>query len=383
MTRWARQILFGDVDAMYASSAVVANPALTGELVAVGAPPPRGVITSASYAARRYGVRAAMPTVQALRLCPGLILVPLDRPLYERLHRRMREVTDRLFPVCAWTSIDEFYADATDLQVLYPEPAGLARTVKAALLDASGLHCTVAVATGKTIAKMAADASKPDGLIVIEPGTEAAFLAPRPIRSLSGIGPRTLPQLEAVGIHAISDLLEPRDDVRLRQVLGSRLPALQALARGIDPDPMVPDRDPKSVGHETTFDQDTDDLAFLEHTMRGFLNALAHELRFRGLAAGSFTVKLKDAAFKITTRQRQFSHPLDYDPTMWPDIRAALRSLVARRMRYRLVGLSLSGLAPATEHLFDRRTTRAVAAMDTIIERYGPGVIRLGGIPDK
>lgn len=383
MARWARQIVFGDVDAMYASSAAVANPALAGKLVAVGAPPPRGIITSASYGARRVGVRAAMPTAHALRLCPDLVLVPLDRPLYERLHRRMRDVTGRLFPVCAWTSIDEFYADATGLQSLHPDPATLARAVKEALFGASGLHCTVAVATGKTIAKVAAGLSKPDGLIVIEPGTEAAFLAPRPVGSLPGIGPKTVPHLEAVGVHVIGDLLELHRAPRLWRLFGSRLPALQALARGIDPEPVVPDRDPKSFGHETTFDQDTDDLALLEQAVHGFLSTLAHELRLRGLAAGSFTVKLKDATFRITTRQRHFSHPLDYDPAMWPDIREALRGLVARRMRYRLVGLSLSELAPATESLFDRRTNQAVAAMDRIIERYGPGAIRLGGIPEE
>lgn len=383
MPRWVRQIVFGDVDAMYASSAIVANPALAGKLVAVGSAPPRGIITAASYPARRFGVRAAMPTAQALRLCPDLVLVPLDRPLYQRLHQRMRETTNRIFPATEWTSIDEFYADATDLQSVYPDPAVLGRAVKDALFGATGLRCTLAVATGKTVAKVAADTHKPDGLVVVSPGTEAEFLAPQPVRSLPGIGPKTAARLAGLGIHRIGDLVDPRHEPVLRHLWGARLYALQALARGEDHDPVQPDREAKSLGHETTFDHDTNDLTVLERTLRGFLSDLAHELRQDSLAAGSFTVKLKDAGFKVTRRQRRFPTPVNHDPAMWPEIRAALRSLVIPRTRYRLAGLSLSDLVPPTERLFDQRTTKAVAAMDAVIEKHGPRVMRWGGMPEE
>jgi DNA polymerase-4 len=383
MAHWPRQIVFGDVDAMYASSAIAANPSLAGRLVAVGAPPPRGIITAASYPARRYGVRAAMPTAHALRLCPDLILVPPDRALYRRLHDNMRAVTERFFPATDWTSIDEFYADATELQTLHPDPAALGRAVKEAIYKATGLRCTIAIATGKTVAKIATDCHKPDGLAVIQPGTEAAFLAPQPVKALPGVGPKTAVELERLGVRVIGDLLDVRLEPMLRRVWGSHLAGVQALARGLDHDPVVPGRDRKSLGHETTFDEDTGDLVVLERTLHGFLGTLAHELRRESLAAGSFTVKLKDARFKISTRQRHFAHPLDYDPPMWRDIRTALLTLAAPGVRYRLAGLSFSGLVPATGRLFDQRTMMAVTAMDQLIERFGTGVVRLGGIPEE
>lgn len=381
MSRWPRRILFGDIDAMYASSAIVADPALAGRLVAVGSPPPRGIITAASYPVREYGVKAAMPTAHALRLCPGLVLIPPDRRLYRQMHECMCRVTNRLFQETEWTSIDEFYADTTDLQTRYPDPCMLGHVVKKALFEATGLRCTLAFATGKTVAKVAADCYKPDGLAVIEPGTEATFLASRAATSLPGIGPKTAMALESLGIRTIADLVDPVFEAALRRMWGPRLAALQELAKGIDRDPVAPGREPKSLSHETTFDEDTADLSFLNQTVRGFLSELTHDLRVQGLAAGAFTVKLKDATFTVTARQRHFPQPFNYDPPMWRAIQPALSGLVAPCRRYRLVGLSLSDLVPARETLFDQRTTRALAAMDAVIEKHGSSIIRLGGLP--
>ena len=379
--RWSRQILFGDIDAMFASAAVIADPSLAGKPVAVGGPPPRGIIAAASYAVRRFGVRSAMPTTQALRLCPQLILVPPDRPLYQRLHRLLQEVTDRFFPETEWTSIDEFYAETTRLQTRHPDPRALGLALKTEITRTTGLTCTIALASGKTVAKIAADAHKPDGLAVIEPGSEAAFLAPLPIRSLPGMGPKSTEAIERLAVHTIGDLLLPRFESALRRLLGSRLAAFQSLARGIDSDPVVADRETKSVSHETTFDEDTNDPDVLEPIIHGYLETLAHDLRLEGLAAGSFTVKLKDSHFHITTRQRKFPTPMNYDPDMWPDIRLALGDLIQPRSRYRLVGLGLSDLVAAPEPLFDRRQRDAVATLDRLIERHGSGVVRLGGLP--
>lgn len=377
---WSRRILFGDVDAMFAAAAVIADPSLAGKPVAVGGQPPRGIIAAASYAVRPYGVRSAMPTIEAFRLCPGLVLIPPDRPLYRRLHDQMRAVTDRLFPLTEWSSIDEFYAETTDLQARHPDPLALGRLVKESIFDATGLRCTVALASGKTVAKIAVDSHKPDGLVAIEPGTEQAFLAPLPIRALPGIGPKTAARLEPLGLRTIGDLLDMRWDGVLRRLFGNHLLEIRELAGGIDREPVCADRESKSLSHETTFEYDTHDRAFIEQTLRGFLRALAHDLRQEGLAAGSCTVKLKDARFTITTKQRRFPGPLNYDPAMWPVVQRTLHELLVPETKYRLAGLALSSLSPTAPGLFDRQRAKAVEAMDTIIAQYGPSVMGLGGV---
>jgi DNA polymerase-4 len=378
--RWARQILFGDVDAMFASAAIVKDPSLSGKPVAVGGPPPRGIIAAASYAVRAFGVRSAMPTEEALRLCPQLILIPPDRPLYRQLHEQMQDVTDRLFPLTEWSSIDEFFADTTNLQTLHPDPLALGQLVKQTIFDNTGLRCTVGVATGKTVAKIAADAHKPDGLVVVPPGTEAEFLLNRPIKALPGIGPKTAARLTPLGLKTIGELLDQRWDQPLRHIFGARLHWVRELARGIDHEPVVADRESKSLSHETTFEQDTHDRPFLEQTLRGFLRDLARDLRQDGLAAGSCTVKLKNARFVITTKQHRFPHPLNYDPDMWPTVQQSLRELIRPSTEYRLAGLALSALTPAPPGLFDQKRAKAIQAMDALITKHGASVIGLGGV---
>ncbi len=380
---WSRQILFGDVDAMFASAAVVKDPSLAGKPIAVGGLPPRGIIAAASYAVRPFGVRSAMPTAEALRLCPDLILIPPDRPLYRRLHEQMQTVTDRLFPLTEWSSIDEFYADTTDLQQRHPDPYAFGHVVKRALFDATGLHCTVALASGKTFAKIAADLHKPDGLAVIEPGTEASFLADQPLRALPGIGPKTGDRLCLLGVKTIGDLKDPRWQTSLWHLLGHRLEGLRELAQGHDHEPVVADRESKSLSHETTFEEDHDNRAFLERILKEFLRDLARDLRREGLSAGSCTVKLKDARFAVTTKQRAFPHPLNYDPDMWPVIQSVLRDLMKPPVKYRLVGLALTALTPTPPGLFDRRRAAAIEALDALAARHGSAVIGLGGVTSR
>jgi DNA polymerase-4 len=383
--RWSRRILFADVDAMFASAAVIKNPSLAGKPLAVGGPPPRGIIAAASYAARIFGVRSAMPTTTAFRLCPHLILVPPDRPWYRQLHEALRAVTDRLFPLTEWSSIDEFYADTTTLQALHPDPLALGRLVKDELYTATGLRSTVAIASGKTVAKIAAECHKPDGLIVVEPDTEPSFLAPCPLRVLPGIGPKTAARLETLRLTTIGDLLDARWDGALQRLFGSSLTVIRDLAQGIDKQPVVSDRDPKSASRETTFDHDSRDPGLLEQTLRKFLGLLTHHLRQDARAAASCLIKLKDSRFIITTKQRRFPRPLNDEAVMWPTVRRALHELITPDTAYRLVGLALTDLAPASPSLFDQRRAKALEAMDRLIVRYGHSVVGLGGVfpPDE
>jgi nucleotidyltransferase/DNA polymerase involved in DNA repair len=292
----------------------------------------------------------------------------------------MQAVTDRLFPLTEWSSIDEFYADTTDLQSLHPDPSALGKLVKDELYAATGLCCTIAVATGKTVAKIAADSHKPDGLAVIEPGTEQSFLTLRPPRALPGIGPKTAARLDALGLKTIGDLLDVRWELPLQRLFGHSLAWIRELAQGLDREPVVADRDSKSISHETTFERDTQDRALLERTLRGFLRELAHDLRQEGLAAFGCAVKLKDSHFTITTKHGRFPHPLNYDPDMWPVVQHALREVMTPGTAYRLAGLALTGLTPAVPGLFDQRRTKAIETMDKIIAKHGSNAIGLGGV---
>jgi DNA polymerase-4 len=176
--------------------------------------------------------------------------------------------------------------------------------------------------------------------------------------------------------------LDSRWDQPLRHIFGTRLHWVRELSRGIDHEPVVADRESKSLSHETTFEHDTHDRPFLERTLRGFLRDLARDLRQEGLAAGSCTVKLKNSRFVITTKQHRFPHPLNYDPDMWPTVQRTLHVLMQPGAEYRLAGLALSSLTPAPPGLFDQRRTKAIETMDALIAKHGSSVIGLGGMSD-
>ena len=185
------------------------------------------------------------------------------------------------------------------------------------------------------------------------------------------------------GVHFFRDFLDSRFTQELKRVCQSRFAQLQELARGVDSSPVPTRRAAKSIGHETTFDHDTSDLAVLTEAVHRFLSSLAHDLRMDRLAARAFTIKLKDHRFKIITRHRQFPKPTNHDPTMWRLIQPTVEGMVVPGLKYRLIGLSLSDFVPSTENLFDQKTSEAVAAMDRIIQKHGSTIIRWGRKPEK
>jgi DNA polymerase-4 len=186
--------------------------------------------------------------------------------------------------------------------------------------------------------------------------------------------------LDSLGIKTIGDLSDARREQALRHLFGQRLHWIQELARGCDREPVVADHESKSLSHESTFERDSGDPAYLERVLRGFLRMLARDLRQEDLAAGTCTVKLKDVRFAITTKQRPFPRPLNYDPDMWPTVRQTLHALLKPGIKYRLAGLALTSLTPAAPGLFDRRRAKAIQTMDAIVARYGARAMGLGGV---
>lgn len=335
----ARTIVHADLDAFFAAVEQLDNPDLRGKPVVVGGPPEaRGVVAAASYEARRFGVRSAMPMARALRLCPHAVRVPPRFDRYAQLSRQVMEIFRSITPLVEPLSLDEAFLDVTREVSRYGSPEELVRHLKARVREECDLTLSVGVGTNKTVAKIASDMGKPDGLVVVPPGEEASFLEPLPVRALWGIGPRTEALLAREGIHTVGDLAQA-DPGRMERLLGSRAALFQAMARGADPRPVETERRRKSVGAETTFPRDLPYGPELRHALSSIAAEVAERLRRRELKAGTVVLKLRYADFRTVTRQRRLPAPTD-DPQ---DIaRAALGLLegVAReKERFRLLGI--------------------------------------------
>ena len=262
MTVW-RYILHADLDAFYASVEQHDNPALRGRPVAVGGPPEaRGVVAAASYEARHHGVRSAMPMRTALRLCPELVRVSARFDRYREVSQAVMGIFHDLTPLVEPLSMDEAYLDVS-AQVPPEHLEKTGRDLKARVREVTGLAVTIGGGTSKSVAKIASQQAKPDGLLLVAPGTEEAFLAPLEVSMLWGVGPVTTAMLNRMGIRTIAELAA-RDQEWLRKALGTRGPELQRRARGQDHDPVVPTRETKSVSAETTLAQDVSDASTLQ-----------------------------------------------------------------------------------------------------------------------
>src|SRR5690606_17777249 len=247
-----RKILHVDMDAFFASVEQRDDPRLRGKPVVVGGASRRGVVAAASYEAREFGVRSAMPMAEALRRCPRLIVVPPRGDRYGEVSARVFDVFHAYTPLVEGLSIDEAFLDVTASRSLFGDGPTIARRIKQDVLDATGLTCSAGVAPCKFVAKIASDMEKPNGLTVVA-GDVAAFLAPLPIERMWGIGPKTAPTLRRLGYATLGDLARA-DPAALERALGSWGPEVRELARGNDPRDVVPDREAKSIGAECTYD---------------------------------------------------------------------------------------------------------------------------------
>jgi DNA polymerase IV len=375
-------ILHVDLDAFFAAIEQRDRPELRGRPVAVGGggATDRGVVSAASYEARRFGVRSAMPLRTAAALCPDLVFVPVDGHKYAAVSRQVMDVLRRFTPIVEPISIDEAFLDVAGTERLHGSPEDVARAIKAAIRAELSLTASVGVASTKLVAKVASDLEKPDGLVVVAEGREAAFLAPLPIGRLWGVGQRTGVALADFGVRTIGDLAALPDDLLARR-FGRLGPTLGARARGDDPSPVGAPDAAHSLGHEHTFDTDTADPDAIDRTLLALAEGVSARLRAGRVRARTVTVKVRDSGFVTATRQRTLPEPTDQTDSIWRTARDLARPLL-RGVRVRLLGVAASHLEEAQQlSLFgapEDRRGRATRAADAIRTRYGPRAIVRG-----
>jgi DNA polymerase-4 len=380
-----------DLDAFFASVEQLDRPELRGLPVIVGGTSGRGVVCAASYEARKFGVRSAMPTARALRLCPEGIFLPPRFHRYSELSERVFAIFGRYTPLVEGLSLDEAFLDVTASRALHGSGADIARAIKRQVREECGLAVSAGIADVKFAAKIATDLGKPDGLVEVPPGGAAAFLAPLPIGRLWGVGPVTERALRRIGANTIGDLSRLPGAAVAAAVGGSAAQHLKALAAGDDPREVAPGEEAKSVGAEDTFEVDRLGRDPLSRELLSQAVRVGRRLRDAGLEGDVITLKVKYGDFTLLTRRTTLAVPTDDDRTIFLAARGQLDRVDLSRP-VRLTGISVSGLVatgaaePAGEQLGlfaaarveDPEATRRRqlnAAVDSLRERFGDGAV--------
>jgi DNA polymerase-4 len=373
----AEPILHVDMDAFYASVEVQKDPALRGRPVVVGNPGPRGVVMSASYEARGFGVHSAMPSARARRLCPNAVFVPPDFTSYRAYATRLREILLSFSPAVEPLSLDEAFLDAGGATTLFGPPPEIARLIRGRVFEELSLVCSVGAAANKLLAKLASAQAKPDGVVVVPAAEASAFLHPLPVAALWGVGDKTHEVLERLGVRTVGELAELPLRV-LERALGEG-PArhLHDLAAGRDERAVVPYEPPKQVSHEETFDQDLDAPERINRELLRLSFRVASRLRNEGYRARTVVLKARLASFTTLTRSRTLPDPTDTGATIYRTVAELYAHIPGDRKRIRLLGVAGSGLASSgAEQLALVRAGRwedAERALDRIEARFGPG----------
>jgi DNA polymerase-4 len=373
------------MDAFYASVEQRDRPELAGRPVVVGADPRgRGVVSAASYEARRFGIHSAMPIGRAYRLCPAAAFLPVDMDKYARESERIMAILADFTPLVEPLSLDEAFLDVTASRALHGAGVEIARRIKARIRSEVGLTASAGVAPNKFVAKIASDLRKPDGLVVVDPGQEAGFLRDLPLRRLWGVGPSAERELAALGARTIGDLVRLGRS-RLEGRLGASGAHLWELSQGIDERPVVPWHDPKSIGAEETFGRDTKDVGRLRATLLAQADRVAAELRAGGFHGRTVTLKLRFADFHTLTRRETAETPTADAGEIFRRAWAAF-SKVPRTQAVRLIGLSVSGLASVADPhqlpLFGRgdKADRVGRVTDEVRTRFGASALVRGSL---
>jgi len=380
-----RQIIHIDMDAFFASVEQLDDPSLHGRPVVVGGAGRRGVVAAASYEVRPFGVRSAMPMVEALRRCPEAVVVSPRHDRYAEVSDGVFEIFRRFTPLVEGLSLDEAFLDVTESASLFGDGETIARRIRDHVRAETGLTASAGVAASKFVAKIASDLDKPDGLVVVAAGTEAGFLAPLAIERMWGVGPKAALRLHAAGFETIGDLARGEEDL-LEGLLGSWGIQVRDLARGVDPRAVVPGVAAKSVGAEETFERDLTDIAELRRHLLAQSTRVARRLVAAGVSGGVVTVKLKYADFTLKTRQLRLPEPVADVDSIFEVAAGLLDRFPRSRLGVRLTGVSVSDLASRPVMLFPdarlERRRKLQSAVASIESRYGTGGITRAALLD-
>jgi len=380
---WPRIVAHADMDAFYAAVEQLDDPALRGKPLLVGPPSARGVVLTASYEARPFGVGSAMPMVTARRLCPSAVVVPPRFERYQEVSAAIMRVFAEFSPEVEPLSLDEAFLDMTGSEGLFGDPDAMGRRLKAAVREATGgLTVTVGLSATKYVAKVASGHKKPDGLTVVPPETAKAWLAPMPVSRLWGAGKKTEPRLHALGLRTIGDVAAA-DPKLLVAELGKLGLHFYTLAQAQDPRRVEGHRKAKSIGSENTFERDVRDKDEIKLHLRRSADKIARRLRSKGLICAGVGVKLKTADFKSLTRQQRLPEPTDVAEQIYR-VGVELLDAFKHPGPFRLVGMVAYDLAQAGAFtqtgLFDSfgRQRRLEVAIDGLAARFGGKVVQRG-----
>jgi DNA polymerase IV len=373
-----------DLDSFFVSVEQVLNPELKGKPVVVGGKPDRrGVVATASYEARAFGLHSGMPLVTAARLCPKAIFIEGTFTMYREFSQKFMAILCEFSPFIEPMGIDEAYLDVTGFESIHGSIRQMAVKMKQRISNELGLTASVGIASCKVVAKVASDLSKPDGLIEVEPGQERDFLAPLPVEKLPGVGKQAEKIMKNLGVHTIGRLAQmPSHTLNFR--LGSAGEMLRRFANGIDDSEVLPPGEAKSISRETTFGEDTRDRSFLEATLWAQSEKVGADLRKKGKQAKCVTLKLRYADFSTITRSHTIRENIDTDRAIFEmGISLLERALAIEKQAVRLIGIGVSNLVEASQQatLFtpsNQKTDELNRAIDRIRDRYGFGAIQTG-----
>lgn len=376
----SRTILHADLDAFFASVEQRDNPLLRGKPVLVGGAGPRGVVAAASYEARKFGCRSAMPGAVARRLCPQAIFVKGNYEKYKEASQAVFEVFESVTPLVEPLSIDEAFLDVTGSLRLLGDGVAIARKIKHDVLEKTRLTVSLGVAPSKLVAKIASDLNKPDGLVVVREGEVEDFLAPLEIARLWGVGAVGQARLERLGVRTFGDVrkLELKTLTAMFGTLGE---SLHNRCRGIDDRPVVTDRRAKSIGHERTFGENLTGIDQCHAQIVDLAERVAWRLRRADRAAGALTLKIRNGQFRTITRNRTLAEPTHDSRAIVRESLAVFEAWASKGFEpVRLLGVSAGHLSePQGPGLFDAaeraRTTRVDEAADAIRAKFGTGAI--------